>query len=454
MMRIPPRQTRRPGTCFLQPFRAALLLGLAGTGCESDSTKTASGEGPSLGTPSDSAEPDPDPVDADGDGHVSTEDCDDSDRSIHPGATELCNEVDDNCDGEIDEGVQVLFYQDNDGDSYGNADQPVWACEAGDGIVSDDTDCDDASATVHPTALDACNGIDDDCDDEVDEDGEVPLYVDSDGDGWGEDGPPSTGCPEPGWATVDGDCDDSDPSSNPGVAMDYCDGVNNDCDDEIDEDSKAGWSFLSVNTHNSNIYDIDPSTAAISSLTSISSEIRINSMDVSENGVAFVHIASENQIGLFDACTGTATALGYHGAGSIGGIAFGPAGRLFGIGAGDTLWEFDLSTGAATAIGPLGIDIGSSGMAWDCSSQTMFGADTNEDIVFEIDLSTGQALHIQSTEVPFAAVGLEFDRESGLLLASSGTALYTVDPRTGDTTSVGEFGVTNMDDLAWHPVCP
>ena len=439
----------------IAPIRHLLLaIGMGGAGCDSTAMKTSPGEGPSSVTAGDTAGSDVAPVDADGDGYPSTEDCDDTDISVNPGATEQCNERDDNCNGEVDEDVQTMFYRDTDGDSYGDPDQPVWACMTSDGIVSDDTDCDDTDATIHPTALDECNEIDDDCDGVVDEDGEVPLYVDNDGDGWGQDGSPSSGCPEAGWATVDGDCDDSDSTSNPGVALDYCDGVNNDCDDEFDEDSKAGWSFVSVNTHNSNIYDIDPTTASISSLTTISSEIRINSMDVSENGVAFVHIASENQLGLFDACTGTATRLGSHGAGSIGGIAFGPSGRLFGIGAGDTLWEFDLSTGAATAIGPLGLDIGNSGMAWDCSTQTMFGADTNADVVFEIDLSTGQALNVQSTEVPFSSVGLEYDRESGLLLASSGTALYTVDPRTGATTSIGAFGVTNMDDLAWHPSCP
>lgn len=435
-----------------------LCMGLsASPGCSSEDTKSSSGGELPVASTDDSASPTTGPTDddLDGDGHPASTDCNDADASVNPDAVEVCNEIDDNCDGAIDEGVKETFYRDDDGDSYGNPDAPVQACTAPDGAVSDPTDCDDEDDAVHPGAIDICNRIDDDCDGTVDEDGNETIYADADGDGWGDDGIRSTGCPYDGWALESGDCDDTDPTANPGVGVDFCDGVNNDCDDEIDEDSKAGWSMMSVNTADGNVYEIDTTNASLSSLTSVSTDIRINSMDVSENGQAYVHISSEKQIGLFDACTGTATPLGDHGAGGLGGISFGPGGRLFGLGGGeDTLWEFDLSTGVATAIGPLGIDVGSSGMAWDCSTQTMYGADTNQKIVFEVDLTTGEARNIQTTGVPFSSVGLEFDRETGLLYASSGTALYTVDPTNGDTTELGSFGVTNMDDLAWHPTCP
>ena len=265
----------------------------------------------------------------------------------------------------------------------------------------------------------------------------------------------ASGCPEAGWTETPGDCDDGDGSAHPGVSTDLCDGVDSDCDGEIDEDSKAGWSLVSVNTADGNIYDIDPTTAGTSVISGVSTDIRINSMDVNENGTSIVHISSEKELATFDSCTGSYSIIGAHGAGAIGGISFGPSGRLFGIGGtSDTLWEFDLATGVATAIGPLGIDIGSSGLAWDCSTQTMYGADTIEDRVFEVDLTTGAAIHVQDTAVPFSSVGLEFDRPSGLLMASSGTALYSVDPTDGSTTYVGELGATNMDDLAWHTTCP
>ena len=201
------------------------------------------------------------------------------------------------------------------------------------------------------------------------------------------------GCPEPGWVeqraiamtlTI----------MNPGMPSDMCDGVDSDCDGAVDEDSKAGWSLLSVNTGVGDIFEIDTSTAALTSISSVSTDIRINSMDVSENMTAVVHIARAKQIALLDACTGTTSVIGTHGAGGIGGIAFGPSGRLFGIGGeSDALWEFDLGTGVGTRIGPLGIDIGSNGLAWDCTTQTMYGADTEGDRIFEIDLTTGAALN-------------------------------------------------------------
>ena len=394
-------------------------------------------------------------VDADGDGVPAGEDCDDADPTVRPGAEEQCNGVDDDCDGDTDEGVMSTFHVDADGDGFGDREQPVEACDPPTGTVSDASDCDDGDPAVHPEADEVCNEIDDDCDGDVDEDGDRTLYADADGDGWGDASVTSSGCPEPGWVEQPGDCDDTDDSANPGMPTDMCDGVDSDCDGAIDEDSKAGWSLLSVNTGVGDIFEIDTSTAALTSISSVSTDIRINSMDVSENMTAVVHIARAKQIALLDACTGTTSVIGTHGAGGIGGIAFGPSGRLFGIGGeSDALWEFDLGTGVGTRIGPLGIDIGSNGLAWDCTTQTMYGADTEGDRIFEIDLTTGAALNERPTRVPFESVGLEFDRVSGQLLASTGGALYTIDPTTGSSSYVGPFDAYFMDDLAWHPACP
>ena len=73
---------------------------------------------------------------------------------VNPGATEVCNGTDDNCDGQIDEGVQSLFYLDADGDTYGDPTTGVQACAAPTGYVSDNNDCDD-SRTVGPSG---CRG--------------------------------------------------------------------------------------------------------------------------------------------------------------------------------------------------------------------------------------------------------------------------------------------------------
>lgn len=96
-------------------------------------------------------------------------DCDDLNPNANPGETEICNGVDDDCVGGIDDGVLLTFYVDSDGDDYGNPDISVTACEAPVNYVSDNTDCDDTNGAVYPGATEVANGIDDDCDNDIDE---------------------------------------------------------------------------------------------------------------------------------------------------------------------------------------------------------------------------------------------------------------------------------------------
>ena len=395
-------------------------------------------------------------LDLDGDGYTEEEgDCDDADGTIHPGASETCNGIDDDCDDEVDEDVLLPWWSDADGDGHGSG-APVAACEPPEGTVDVGDDCDDTDPGISPSTEETCNGIDDDCDDEIDEDVLVEVYADTDGDGWGDAASPSFGCEsDEGTSATAGDCDDDDPYVNPGMVGDSCDGVDTDCDGSIDEDSKAGWTLLTVDTASDAVFEIDTTTAGVTAITSLPGPELINSMDVSENGLSIVHTRNDPRaIQYFDACTGSLTMIGAHGTSSLGGIAFGPDGRLFGIGGNDELVEFDLATGRATSIGNLGIDIGTSGLAWDCTNQRMFGADGSGDRVFEIDLTTGRATNVRRTAVPFSSVGLEYDRASGLLYASTGSALYRIEPSTGTSARVGPLNTRNADDLAWHPACP
>jgi hypothetical protein len=140
--------------------------------------------------------------DQDGDGWTLQDgDCDDAEATVFPGAEEICDGLDNDCDGVIpDDEI------DDDGDGFDE-------CAGG--------DCDDTDATTYPGATELCDAIDNDCDCVIPDD-----EIDDDGDGFDE--------------CAGGDCDDADATTYPG-ATELCDAIDNDCDgvvpgDEIDDD--------------------------------------------------------------------------------------------------------------------------------------------------------------------------------------------------------------------------
>ena len=177
-------------------------------------------------------------------------DCQDEDAAIHPDAPEVCDTVDNDCDGLIDDLDEDLdtsttsyFFPDADNDGYGEYAGWITACAAPSGYVEDSSDCDDTLAEVNPDATEICDELDNDCDTLVDEDDDSldtstgsTYYQDADGDGYGDPDTSVMACEKPsGWKSNKKDCDDSDAEISPD-ADEICDGVDNDCDSSTTED--------------------------------------------------------------------------------------------------------------------------------------------------------------------------------------------------------------------------
>jgi hypothetical protein len=131
---------------------------------------------------------------------LNNSDCNDAASSINTAASEICDNLDNNCDGEIDEFVLVEYYADLDGDGFGDINSTSYSCSPAAGFVTNSEDCDDNALT----------------------------YQDNDGDGFGSEQLVSCG------SLLNTDCNDNNPASNPS-ASETCDAIDNDCDNEIDE---------------------------------------------------------------------------------------------------------------------------------------------------------------------------------------------------------------------------
>ncbi|MFM7204136.1 MAG: MopE-related protein [Myxococcota bacterium] len=169
--------------------------------------------------------------DADEDGYDAESDCDDTNNTVYPNAPELCDSLDNDCDADIDEFARALSYFDSDGDSFGDATKESESCPVPNGYVLNADDCNDADPAVSPGAPELCDGLDNNCNDLIDEQESKTVYRDADGDGFGDTGQSqeSTTCEPPeGYILQDGDCDDSNPAINPD-AVETCDRLDNDC---------------------------------------------------------------------------------------------------------------------------------------------------------------------------------------------------------------------------------
>ncbi len=175
-------------------------------------------------------EVDPLTVDDDGDGFSEEQgDCDDANADINPSASEDCDEIDNDCDGAIDDEDDSLnldsamtFYADADMDGFGDAATEIKACVMPEAASDNMDDCDDASADVNPDAAEVCDEIDNDCDALIDDEDDsldgstgTEYWADADGDGEGDADASMWACAMPE-AHVDNmsDCDDTNAALN------------------------------------------------------------------------------------------------------------------------------------------------------------------------------------------------------------------------------------------------
>lgn len=156
---------------------------------------------------------------------------------------EVCGDgIDNNCDGQVDDGGASnapTWFEDADGDGYGDGAAVLTQCDPPAGYVDQDGDCDGANASISPAADEVCDGMDNNCDDRVDEDEAVDAsawFKDVDGDGYGDETTVLTQCDPPtGYIAEGGDCDDTSAAISP-AADEVCDSLDNNCDGRVDED--------------------------------------------------------------------------------------------------------------------------------------------------------------------------------------------------------------------------
>ncbi len=190
---------------------------------------------------------------------------------------EVCNEVDDNCNGEVDEFVTTEFYLDGDNDGYGTVSEVVFACTLPIGYVTNaddcddsmityedldadgfgtstivacgamnNTDCNDTDASINAGAIESCNNIDDDCNGVVDNDVLfTSYYTDADTDGYGT-GNEMAFCSDPGagYSLTNDDCDDTNAAVNPQAVEVADNGIDDNCDGvELGMNEQLAMSF-------------------------------------------------------------------------------------------------------------------------------------------------------------------------------------------------------------------
>jgi streptogramin lyase len=180
--------------------------------------------------------------DDDNDGDPDVVDCNPFNSKIFHDAEEVCDGQDNDCNNVVDQPGAVgcaFFYKDKDDDGWGMNNKSLCICGPdGEYTASQPGDCDDSTWAINPDGTEVCNNQDDDCDGVKDNSGSLGCknyYHDIDGDGYGSGAATCICWPNDVATTLNGgDCDENNPSVNPG-APELCDGKDNNCNKAIDE---------------------------------------------------------------------------------------------------------------------------------------------------------------------------------------------------------------------------
>jgi len=326
-------------------------------------------------------------------------------------------------------------------------------------VVFGGEDCDDSDPAVNPDATEVCDGVDNDCNELVDED-DLGLdtstltdwYPDQDIDGYGDQNSSSQrACEGPSGSVADNtDCNDDDSAVNPGAIDDPGDCIDDDCDGYI-VDTDCGLALYMVRESDGMLrkYLTGSNLFVDIGLLGVSFDYGELAYDEVAGVMYMLDGAASNALYTVDLNTGAATLVGVHGTPNLYGLAISSAGDMYatdGVDAG--YYRVDRAVGS---VSELGITRPAAGLTWDTTRDTLVGLNSINGDVAEIDVLTGLNTWLGNSG-PIDHCGFAYDSDSDLFWAvDQGGFLYTYDPNNGYARTVVLSNLGAHDGLAVGP---
>ena len=367
-------------------------------------------------------------------------DCVDGNAAINPGATEICDGLDNDCDSltddddpGVDESTASTWYLDSDGDGWG-AGEGIDTCTPPTGHVEDNTDCDDSDREVFGPGL---------------------WVTDGDGDGYGAGdttGPAS--CTPPAANLVSEylpeDCEDGDASIYP-TALEVCeDEIDQDCDGE---DLPCITYLYTINTSTDQLQAISLATGVIETIGPIGFDLQFGDLafDRASGNMYLIEARPNRRLHSINTSTGAATLLGEHGVEDLFGAGYHiPSGTLYASGETPRGW-YRMNTSTATAVFLGEPDASLTDIAWDPIRETFVGYEGLSGKLYSISLGTGDTTLIANLTF-INNGGIEVDPLTGdyYIIDLSGK-FYRVQPDADYTRTEIMSGIGAHDGLTVGP---